>query len=232
MYEEQRRIARAVDLTRVIRSPKQRLATFGVTDLRYYVVTEPAYREIDDGEDEAVVRDGRVTAQKPDIVTPGYMLNLEGFSEEVREYMQRQAEQFGVNSPGILYKYRNEPGGLEIVNGHVRAVAERIGRDLDERGVETAVVLSGLDELWDVSLFKFIYDYTAQSSESNAREMEAMGLLDPVPPMDVPRGAIQRIEELFQQVKQGQDPGLLHKELVRWGLFEHYEARFLGLFRK
>ena len=59
MEEEQRRIARAANLTRVVRSPKQRLATFGVTDLRYYVVTEPAYREIDDGEDEAVVRDGR-----------------------------------------------------------------------------------------------------------------------------------------------------------------------------
>jgi hypothetical protein len=50
--------------------------------------------------------------------------------------------------------------------------------------------------------------------------------------VDVPKGVIRRIEELFQQVEQGLDPKLLQQELTRWGLFEHYQDRFLSLFRR
>jgi hypothetical protein len=63
-------------------------------------------------------------------------------------------------------------------------------------------------------------------------EVQAMGLLDPHPDVEVPRGAVQRIESLFRQVERGSDPQKLHRELTRWGLFEHYQDRFLGLFRR
>ena len=58
-----------------------------------------------------------------------------------------------------------------------------------------------------------------------------MGLLDSHPYLNVPLGAIKRIEELFGQVKEGLDPKELHNELTRWGLFEYYQDRFLNLFR-
>jgi len=48
----------------------------------------------------------------------------------------------------------------------------------------------------------------------------------------VPKAAIHRIDILFEQVESGADPEILKKELDRWGLFEHYEERFLGLFNK
>mgnify|MGYP001255826178 CR=1 FL=1 len=231
MYEDFHRIARAVDLTQVIRTPKQQLATFGITNLKYYVVTEPIYKDLESQTNEVVVRNGQVIAQKPNIVTPGYMLNLEGFSPEAREYMEYLSRKFGVNSAGLLYQYNNNPGTIEIVDGNVEGVAEKISRDLDQRDVGMAVVLSGLDELWDVSLFKFIYEFTASSSISNAREMETMGLLEPVPSLDVPKGVIDNIDELFRKVKSGLDPSILHRELLRWGLFEYYEERFLNLFK-
>jgi hypothetical protein len=79
---------------------------------------------------------------------------------------------------------------------------------------------------------KFIYEYTVASLGTNVSEMQAMGLLEQHPELDVPRGVVQHIEELFRQVEEGFDPRELKQELDRWGVFPQYEARFLGLFRK
>ena len=231
MDEFDHRIASALQQTQVLRPPKRHLATFGATDLRYYLVTTPIYNDLVPGTDESVIRDGKAVSQRPAIVTPTYMLNLEGFGDDARQYMESMVRQYGPNSPGLLYQYRNEPGGLEIVGGEAHAVAQRIADDLDQRGVDSAAVIMGADELWDLSLMKFIYDYTTASLSSNVDEVQAMGLLDPHPDVEVPRGAVQRIESLFRQVEIGSDPQKLHRELTRWGLFEHYQDRFLGLFR-
>ena len=59
-----------------------------------------------------------------------------------------------------------------------------------------------------------------------------MGLLTTSASTGVPQGAIQKIEQLFFQVSKGLDPGELKQELDRWGLFEHYQDRFLKLFKK
>jgi len=232
MDEAERRIWNAIQLTHVVRPPKQHLATFGVTNLKYYLVSEPSYKDLVPGEEESVIREGKVVSQRPTIVTPAYMMNLEGFGEEARKYMDSLVRSFGPNSPGLLYQYRNEPGGLDIVGGQTYAVAQRIANDLDKRGVDSAVVILGIDDLWDVSILKFIYEYTAASVASNVGEIQAMGLLDPHPEVDVPRGVVQRIEEMFHQVEGGLDPKLLHRELTRWGLFDHYQDRFLHLFRR
>jgi hypothetical protein len=230
--DNERRIAEAIALTRVVRPPKQHLATFGVTNVHYYLVTEPSYRELSPQGDEGVIREGRVISERPAIVTPTYMLNLEGFSADARRYMEWVAQHHGPHSPGLLYRYRNEPGGLDIVSGALPAIAQRIGEDLDKRGEHTAAVILGVDAMWDVSLLKFIHDYTAASLSSNVMEMQAMGLLEQDSAAQVPRGVIQRIEALFQQVERGLDPSVLKKELDRWGLFERYQDRFLALFRR
>ena len=226
------RIRRAAFSTKVVRPPKQHLATFGSTRLVYYMVSEPSYREWSVDEDESVIRQGTVVSKRPALVTPQYMMNLEGFSEDAYRYMETLAETYGPNSPGILYQYTNEPGKLDIVSGKVQDVADRVAADLNNKKEDNAVVITGMDELWDVSLLKFIYEHTGSSAVSNAREMEGMGMLEYVADLDVPAGVVQRIEEMFQQVRQGSDPAALHKELVRWGLFQAYESRFLGLFGK
>lgn len=232
MDEIERRIAEAVALTQVVRPPRQALATFGVTNVHYYLVTQPAYTDIAPKEQEGVIREGRVISERPAIVTPTYMLHLEGFSEQARQYLESLAREHGPNSPGLLYRYRNEPGSLNIVSGAVREIARRVAVELDERNEATAAVILGVDALWDVSLLKFIREYTVSSLLSNVGEMQAMGLLDTDPASRVPRGVIQHIEELFQRVEAGMDPKLLKEELDRWGLFEHYQDRFLGLFRR
>ena len=55
---------RAVEQSWVVRFPKQHLATFGTTNIAYYVVTEPIYHEMEQGKDEGVIRTGQALAQR------------------------------------------------------------------------------------------------------------------------------------------------------------------------
>ena len=121
---------RALEQTQVVRPPKQLLATFGSTNIAYYVVTEPIYKDLDLNEqDEGVVRTGRVIAQKPSVITPTYALNLQGFSDEAYAYLRHLAQSYGPNSPGVLYQYRNETEKTDIVSGVPMEIARRIGDD-------------------------------------------------------------------------------------------------------
>lgn len=223
---------RAIEQTFVVKFPEQHLATFGVTNISYYVVTEPIFAE-ETGPQEGVVRSGRVVAQKPTIVTPTYAMHLDGFSPEAYEYFAEVAQEVGPNSPGILYQYKNEEGTMEIVSGIPREIAHRIRNDLESRNENMSVVIVGVDELWDVSLLKFIYEFTSSSAETNARELSSQGLFAPEPSLNgAPRAAVDQIEQLFREVRQGGDAENLKRELDRWGLFDFYQDRFLALFRK
>lgn len=231
--EDQRDFMRAAEMTWVVRYPKQRLATFGMTSLSYYVVTEPIYREIHPEDQESVVRQGKVVADKPAIVTPFYAMNLEGFSDDAYNYFRHLSQQYGPNSPGILYKYRNEAERTDILNGPPPEIAQRISDDLDRKKDDLSVVMVGVDELWDVSLLKFIYEFTSKSAVENAQELRARGMLDPSPSAGgLPQAAVHRIERMFTQVEMGGNPEDLKQELDRWGAFEFYEDRFLNLFRR
>ena len=166
------------------------------------------------------------------MITPTYALNLRGFSTEAYEYLRHTSQSYGPNSPGILYQYKNEAQKIDILSGLPSDIAYRISDDLDRRKEDLSVVLVGVDELWDVALLKFIYEFTSSSASTNAMELQSRGLLDPTPSHGgVPRAAVQQIEEMFQRIDQGADPEILKGELDRWGLFEYYEERFLSLFR-
>ena len=231
--QEEYDFIRAAEQTWVVRYPNQRLATFGVTSLAYYVVTEPVYRDLDPHGKEGVVRTGKVVAQKPSIVTPRYAMSLEGFSDDAYEYFRHLSDQHGPNSPGILYQYTNEPEGTEILSGEPSEIAHRIDDDLTRKKESLAVVMVGADEFWDVSLLKFIYEYTSGSAPHNVKEMESRGLLTAnAATGGLPAAAVQRIERMFEEVQNGRDPETVKRELDRWGAFDHYEDRFLNLFRR
>ncbi len=231
--EDELDFIRAAEQTWVVRYPTQYLATFGTTTLSYFVVTEPIYRDIAPGKPEGVVRSGKVLAEKPSIVTPSYAMSLDGFSPDAYRYLEHLVQQYGPNSPGILYQYRNQAENTEIVSGPPSDIAQNISKDLDERRENLSVVMVGVDELWDVSLLKFMYEFTSRSAVENANEFRSRGLLEPNSSMGgLPMAAMQRIEQMFNEVGQGRNPDDLKRELDRWGAFEFYEDRFLSLFRR
>jgi len=225
-------IREAVKHTEIVRLPKQNLATFGTTNIYYYLVTEPAYAELVNSDvAETVVREGRVIAEKPKIVTPYYLSHLEGFSAEARRYFKNMVEAGGSHAPGLLYSYRNEPKELTIVSEGLRSVLDKLNARVDERGDQLTSIIKGEDELWDVSLLKFIYEMTARSLRGNLQQMEARGLLN-VDTGGVPADARVKIEELFGRIDSGEsEPRDLKEELDRWGLFEEYQDRFFAIFK-
>ena len=226
------RIRDAVRHTEILRLPKQSLATFGTTNLYYYLVTEPAYSELVKNVTETVVREGRVIAERPRIVTPYYLSRLEGFSPDARRYFDMLIKTYGPNAPGLFYTYKNEPKETNIVSDSLLSVVSKINAEIDKRGDPLASIIKGEDELWDVSLMKFIYEMTRSSIQDNLLQMGSRGLLD-IDAGGIPVDARVRIEELFRQVAQGEhEPRELKEELDHWDLFEEYEDRFFAIFRK
>ena len=232
MDVDDERIRQAVKHTEILRLPKRSLATFGTTNIYYYLVTEPAYSELWEGVIETVVREGRVIAERPRIVTPYYLSRLEGFSSDARKYFDMLIRAHGANVPGLFYTYKNEPKELTIVSDNLLSVVNKLNDEIDKRGDPLTSIIKGEDELWDVSLMKFIYEMTRSSLRDNVLQMGARGLLD-IDSSGVPVDARLRIEELFRTVSRGEiDPSELKEELDRWDLFEEYEDRFFAIFRK
>ena len=233
MDNAERRIFNAVCKTQVVRAPKQTLAAFGVTSIRYYLVTEPLFAEVNPlkGRDEAVVREGTVTAQRPQVVTPFYLSRMEGFGEDAAQYLEEMVREYGQDAPGLLYAYRNQDMKTSIVSGDATEVAERLHQRLDREDRRLEAVIRGVDELWDVSLLKFIFDLTSASVRSNVSELQTRGLLEMHG--GVPQQARRRIESLLNSASRGNsNPSEVKRELDRWDVFDEYQDRFLSLFKQ
>jgi hypothetical protein len=229
---DDKRIEYAVTHTEIIRPPKQSLSTFGTTNIYYYLVTEPAYSELVKDITETVIRKGRVIAERPRIVTPYYLSRLEGFSSEARRYFEALSRTQGHDAPGLFYTYKNEPKELNIVSDNMLSVVNKINDEIDKRGDPLTSIIKGEDDLWDVSLLKFIYEITRSSIQNNLMQLGSRGLLD-IDAGGIPVDARLRIEELFRNVLKGEiEPSVLKAELDRWGLFEEYEDRFFHIFKK
>jgi len=226
------RIREAVKHTETLRLPRQSLATFGTTNIYYYLVTEPAYAELVEDTSETVIREGRVIAERPRVVTPYYLSRLRGFTSEAKRYFDMLLRQQGANAPGLFHTYRNDPKGLNTVADSLFSVVAKLNAEIDKRGDPLTSIIKGEDDLWDVSLMKFISDVTRGSLQEDLTQLGTRGLLN-VDPSGIPADARARIEELFRRVEKGDsDPQKLKEELDHWNLFEDYEDRFFTLFKK
>jgi len=222
----------AIEHTEILRIPKQALATFGITSIYYYLVTEPVYTDLMGQSGETVVREGKVIAERPKIVTPYYLLNLfEGFKHG-KEYAEYMLHNYGLHEPGLLYKYKNEPTDVNILSSSLESVVYNLNQKIESDENTLAAIIKGVDEMWDVSLMKFIHDLTRGSLQSNVMEIGMKGFLG-IDHRGIPNYTRHSIEQLFQEARMDQSKATeLEMELRRWGLFEEYEDRFLNLFRK
>jgi hypothetical protein len=79
----------AIENTQVIVAPEQQIATFGSTSFRFYLISE-----LMDRVDQVRVRNGKIHAQRPQILTPEPFsrLLLEGFGEKAQRYVDQLRE--------------------------------------------------------------------------------------------------------------------------------------------
>lgn len=238
------RIRYAFEHTEILRRPKQLISTFGSSVIHYYVLSEPVYSEFTKDNLETVVREGRVSWYQPKLLTPGYIFRIEGFSKEAKKAFETLASQYP-DLAGILYKFKvnKELDEMNFVSGPLLTVAENINNEIDKKGDSLCAVIKGVSGLWDVSLSKFILDmmvrsvYSAQIPDFKRKGfvgINQIGQTIIAKDIDgVPLTAREEIEKLFKLVEKGDlDPVKLKEELDNWGLFEQYQDRFFGLFKK
>ncbi len=214
----------AIEHTHVLRPPKQQLATFGSTNVYYYMITELM-------QEANIVREGRVIAARPKIVTPAYLINIEGFGGPAKRYIQMMADR-NADEPGIFYSYRNETREMNIVSEPLPEILDKINQRIDSQSDPLSAVIKGVEELWDVSLLKFTFELTRNSVYHNFSEFYGRGLIN-TDAQGVPKDARDYIEELFKSTER--DPvhaPELVSEIRRWNLWTEYQDRFLQLFRK
>lgn len=133
----------AVRNTRVVRMPERSLETFGTTVLKYHLVTE-----LMDSVNRVRVREGSITAGRPQILTPTMAADaLENFGPEAHEYLDwlRRHE----NSLRILqygFSIRKSESSEHIVSESLETVVDQVQRAVAQAKEPLACVLVGVDK--------------------------------------------------------------------------------------
>lgn len=226
-YAYNREIEYAVNHTQLIRPPQQRLNTFGVTNVHYYLLTEPM-----ESVNETRIREGRVIAERPKIVTPDYFINtFEGFGEDARKQAEELISRYGFDPDILEYKYKNEMGDSWILSEDIRQVILKINAKVDDEKDSMAAILRGPDDVWQISLMMFITDMTRSSLPKNIAELNSRGLFERQ--RGIPKFVRDEVEGLFRDVEGNRrSMDELGSKLRSYGLFEHYEDRFFALLRR
>jgi hypothetical protein len=210
----------AVNNTEVLVRPQRRLETFGATVVDYRLVAE-----VMDRADQVRVREGRLHAERPEIVTPSSFAEtaLEGFRGDApARYLQWLRE----HEKDLLilrygFRLRNNASREELVTDRMDAVIERVRADMNHHGNPLAALVRGVDEPWEVCLVKLAVDLVQHSAGHHARVLR-----------EDPTGDRHEIEQAFSRAARDRAclDGLADL-LRRRGLFGEYEDRFFALVR-
>jgi len=165
----------AIENTRVILAPERQIATFGSTSFRFYLISE-----LMDQANEIRVRDGRIHAERPQILTPEHYcrLLLEGFGDKAEKYVEMLRER--TRDMAVL-RYGFQFRKTDVVENRVRdtmeAVVERTRRQVEHSEEPLSAVIQGVDDAWEVCLLKFTIDLIERSSGGNMGDFRQRGLV-------------------------------------------------------
>jgi hypothetical protein len=165
----------ALENTRVILPPRSRLSTFGSSLLNYYIITEDM-----DHLNRSHVREGQVEAERPQIISPMYFAKLliDGFGDRAQAY----AEHLSANAAHMaMLKYgfrfrKNETRSYEV-HEPIENVIERVKSEVEAKDDPLATILTGVDDAWEVSLLKFMFDLIQSSAPEQVNDLRRRGLL-------------------------------------------------------
>ena len=165
----------AIENTRVILAPEQKIATFGSTSFRFYLISE-----LMDRVNEVRVRDGRIHADRPQILTPDNFtrLLLDGFGEKAEQYIEQLRERvrdFAVLRYG--FQFRKTDVVERMFRDPIDAVIARTKSQVEGEQEPLSAVIQGVDDAWEVCLLKFTIDLIERSSGGNLGDFRRRGLV-------------------------------------------------------
>jgi hypothetical protein len=216
----------AVNNTDVMLLPEKNLETFGTTVLNYHLITE-----LMDSVGQVRIREGRMEAGKPQIMTPsGYMqTDMEGFGEEAQKYIDwlKEHEQ-DIKVLQYSYELKQESFSEHVVTDNMESVTKRVHESVKASNDPMSAVLIGVDDLWDVSLICLFRDVIQKSAGFNIQEMQKHNLFEQ--DNGVPRHVRNTIDDAFKAANK--DSSLINglgTKLQGLGVFDEYEDRFFSL---
>jgi len=165
----------AVENTKVVVAPDRRIETFGNTNFRFHLVTE-----LMDEVGVVRVRQGRIEADRPQIIAPGQYskLMLEGFGEQARKFanwLESRPERLAFLKYG--FQFRKTDVVESIAHNSPEEVIERIKSSLNRAEEPLSAIIMGVDDAWEVCLLKFTVDLVQQSAGGNLNDFRQRGLL-------------------------------------------------------
>jgi hypothetical protein len=165
----------AIENTQVIQAPERRIDTFGTTSFRFYLVTE-----LMDSVGQVRVRDGRLHAERPQIIAPGHLqrLLLDGFGEKAEQFMswlQDHSSHLAILKYG--FQFRKTDVTETVAHNSVEEVVQKIKDQIDYSEDPLSAILLGVDEGWEVCLLKFASDMIQESSGGNMGDFRRRGLI-------------------------------------------------------
>jgi hypothetical protein len=218
----------AVNNTEIVLAPRRHLETFGNTIINYYLVSE-----LMDSVNQVRVREGRMQALRPQIVTPSAYSNmiLEGFGEQAQKYAEwlREHEDH-VRILRYGYALKQEAFSEHVVGDGLDTVLNRVKDEVSGRTDPFSAVVKGVDDPWDVCLVRLFWQVIQNSARDNFREMNERKMFEIRD--GLPAAIREEIEQGFAAAAR--DPAMvkpLGKLLQRHGVFDQYQDRFFSLVR-
>jgi hypothetical protein len=165
----------ALENTQVIVAPEQKIATFGSTSFNFYLISE-----LMDHVDQVRVRNGKIHAERPQILTPEHYcrLLLEGFGEKAERYVEQLRER--ARETAVLrygFQFRKTDVTEKTLRESVTAVIARTKSQVQDSSEPLSAVIHGVDDAWEVCLLKFTIDMIERSSGGNIGDLRKRGLL-------------------------------------------------------
>ena len=209
----------AVNHTEVLQLPANPLETFGSTIVNYHLLTEMM-----DSTAKVRVREGRIEAFKPQIVTPSDFgrTMLDGFDDESGRYMewlQRNESNLMILKYGFSIK--KQEVNDHILSEKMEVAIEQVQQHLNEKQDPIAALLVGVEEPWEVCLLKLMVETIQRSARKHVTDLR-----------NDPNGRRHEIDQAFLAAAKDPStiPDLSHL-LQKYGLFDQYQDRFFSLVR-
>src|SRR5213082_1876580 len=165
----------AIENTQVILAPERQIATFGTTSFHFYLVSE-----LMDRVDQVRIRNGKIHADRPQILTPEHFsrLLLEGFGEKAKRYIEQLRER--TQNMAVLrygFQFRKTDVTEQTFRDPIESVIARTKSHVEHREEPLSAIIQGVDEAWEVCLLKFTIDMIERSSGGNIGDFRKRGLI-------------------------------------------------------
>lgn len=212
--------------TKLLRPPQKMLSTFGITRIRYHLVSS-----VEGLPNKTRLREGWVVSERPQILTPDALKDrFEGFGKDSREFADWLKSQYQDLLRALEYRFKNQDFTTRVLAKGIKETSDSILKDIEDRNIPQAAVIECPDAAWSLAIMHFTLDEAARSFPTNMRDLDNHGLFDPG--SNETRRRKHEIDTLFKNASRNPlQREALGAKLREYSLFNEYEDRFLSLYQ-